>query len=46
MTAVLGASGYAGGELVRLLDGHDEFQLFHLGAHSREGLVWPTCTLT
>jgi N-acetyl-gamma-glutamyl-phosphate reductase len=36
-TAVLGASGYAGGELVRLLDGHDQFQLFHLGAHSQEG---------
>ncbi|MGA7271399.1 MAG: N-acetyl-gamma-glutamyl-phosphate reductase [Acidimicrobiia bacterium] len=36
-TAVLGASGYAGGELVRLIDGHDRFQLSHLGAHSREG---------
>lgn len=36
-TAVLGASGYAGGELVRLIDGHDQFQLFHLGAHSHEG---------
>ncbi len=36
-TAVLGASGYAGGELVRLLDGHPEFALSHLGAHSSEG---------
>lgn len=35
--AVLGASGYAGGELVRLLDGHPGFELVHLGAHSRTG---------
>ncbi len=35
--AVLGASGYAGGELVRLLDGHPEFDLVYLGAHSRAG---------
>lgn len=36
-TAVLGASGYAGGELVRLIDGHDQFRLFHLGAHNHQG---------
>lgn len=36
-TAVFGASGYAGGELVKLLDTHGEFNLIHLGAHSREG---------
>lgn len=35
--AVLGASGYAGGELVRLLDEHPTFQLAHLGAHSKQG---------
>lgn len=35
--AVLGASGYAGGELVRLLDGHPEFTLSYLGAHSNAG---------
>ena len=35
--AVLGASGYAGGELVRLLDEHPAMELVHLGAHSRAG---------
>lgn len=35
--AVLGASGYAGGELVRLIDGHDQLDLVHLGAHTQEG---------
>lgn len=35
--AVLGASGYAGGELVRILDNHEGFDLVHLGAHSNEG---------
>lgn len=35
--AVLGASGYAGGELVRFLDGHPALELVHLGAHTREG---------
>lgn len=36
-TAILGASGYAGGELIRLVDGHAELDLIHLGAHSRAG---------
>lgn len=36
-TAVLGASGYAGGELVRLLDDHPDFDLVYLGAHRRAG---------
>ena len=36
-TAVFGASGYAGGELVRILDDHEAFDLVHLGAHSQEG---------
>ncbi len=35
--AVLGASGYAGGELVRLLDAHPRFEVVHLGAHARAG---------
>ncbi len=35
--AVVGASGYAGGELVRLLDAHPEFDLIWMGAHSRAG---------
>ncbi|MDX1447535.1 MAG: N-acetyl-gamma-glutamyl-phosphate reductase [Acidimicrobiia bacterium] len=35
--AVLGASGYAGGELVRMLDEHPHFELSHLGAHSNQG---------
>jgi len=36
-TAVFGASGFAGGELIRTLDDHDGFDLVHLGAHSHEG---------
>lgn len=35
--AVIGASGYAGGELVRLLDAHPAFDLTWLGAYSRAG---------
>jgi N-acetyl-gamma-glutamyl-phosphate reductase len=35
--AVLGASGYAGGELVRLLDEHPQFEIAHLGAHTHAG---------
>ena len=38
-TAIFGASGYAGGELVRLLDSHDGFDLVHLGAHTHAGGV-------
>lgn len=37
--AVLGASGYAGGELVRLVDGHPDLDLAYLGAHSSAGGV-------
>ncbi len=36
-TAVLGASGYAGGELIRFIDGHPGFEIAFLGAHSRAG---------
>ena len=35
--AVLGASGYAGGELVRLLDAHPAFDLTYLGANTSAG---------
>ncbi len=35
--AVFGASGYGGGELVRLLDGHPGFDLAYLGAHTHAG---------
>lgn len=35
--AVLGASGYAGGELVRLIDDHPDMELAYLGGHSSEG---------
>jgi N-acetyl-gamma-glutamyl-phosphate reductase len=35
--AVAGASGYAGGELLRLLAGHPEFDLVAATAHSRAG---------
>ncbi len=35
--AVLGASGYAGGELVRLLLGHPSVELVYLGAHESAG---------
>ena len=35
--AILGASGYAGGELVKLIDAHPDMEIFHLGAHSKQG---------
>ncbi|WP_229072393.1 N-acetyl-gamma-glutamyl-phosphate reductase [Actinoplanes sp. DH11] len=35
--AVAGASGYAGGELLRLLAGHPEFELVTATAHSQAG---------
>lgn len=35
--AILGASGYAGGEVVRLIDGHPSFTVAYLGAHSQAG---------
>ncbi|GMR02860.1 MAG: N-acetyl-gamma-glutamyl-phosphate reductase [Acidimicrobiia bacterium] len=35
--AVLGASGYAGGELIRFLDGHHGFTVSHVGANSKVG---------
>ncbi len=37
-TAVFGASGYAGGELVRFVDAHPDLHLVHLGAHSQAGM--------
>src|SRR5437899_10616551 len=35
--AIMGASGYGGGELARLLVSHPEVELVHLGAESRQG---------
>lgn len=35
--AILGSSGYAGGELIRLVDGHPDLTLAYLGAHSAAG---------
>jgi len=36
-TAVIGASGYAGGELLRLLSGHPNFDVITASAHSNAG---------
>jgi N-acetyl-gamma-glutamyl-phosphate reductase len=36
--AVAGASGYAGGELLRLIAGHPEFELVAATAHSQAGM--------
>jgi len=35
--AILGATGYTGAELIRLLDAHPEFEIDHLAAHSQAG---------
>ncbi|OIP99056.1 MAG: N-acetyl-gamma-glutamyl-phosphate reductase [Zetaproteobacteria bacterium CG2_30_46_52] len=35
--AILGATGYTGAELIRLLDAHPEFEIEHLAAHSQAG---------
>lgn len=35
--AILGASGYAGGEALRLLETHPAFRVAYLGAHSQAG---------
>ena len=35
--AIFGSSGYAGGELIRLIDGHPDFEIAYLGAHSTAG---------
>lgn len=36
-TAVIGASGYAGGELLRILSGHPNFDVVTVSAHSQAG---------
>ena len=36
-TAVIGASGYTGGELLRLLSGHPQFEVAVVSAHSNAG---------
>ena len=35
--AILGASGYAGGELIRLVDEHPGMEVAYLGAHTKAG---------
>lgn len=35
--AILGATGYTGAELIRLIDAHPHFEVTHLGAHSQAG---------
>jgi N-acetyl-gamma-glutamyl-phosphate reductase len=35
--AIFGASGYAGGELIRLVDGHPDLEVAYLGAHTKAG---------
>jgi N-acetyl-gamma-glutamyl-phosphate reductase len=37
--AILGASGYAGGELIRLVDNHPDLEVSFLGANRRSGLL-------
>ena len=34
---VVGASGYAGGELLRLISSHPNFKIAFIGAHSNAG---------
>lgn len=38
-TVVIGGSGYAGGELLRLLSGHPNFELLTVSAHSQAGAL-------
>jgi len=35
--AIFGSSGYAGGELIRLIDGHPDLEIAYLGAHTAAG---------
>ncbi len=45
--AILGATGYTGAELIRLIEHHPHFEVAHLGAHSQAGklasAVLPGC---
>ncbi len=45
--AILGATGYTGAELIRLIENHPVFEVAHLGAHSQAGKlvgdVMPGC---
>jgi len=36
-TAILGATGYTGAELIRLIEAHPALRVAHLGAHSQAG---------
>ncbi len=41
-TAIFGASGYGGGELIRLIDVHPDLEAVYLGAHTKEGAALGT----
>ena len=40
--AILGASGYTGAELVRIIFNHPEMEIGVLAAHSKAGLTMPS----
>ena len=40
--AIFGSSGYAGGELIRLVDGHPDLEVAYLGAHTAAGKTLAT----
>jgi len=40
--AIFGSSGYAGGELIRLVDGHPDLEAVYLGAHAAAGKTLAT----
>jgi len=37
--AILGATGYTGAELIRLIQSHPHFEIAHLAAHSQAGTL-------
>jgi len=41
-TAIFGASGHGGGELIRLIDAHPDLEAVYLGAHTKEGVTLGT----
>jgi len=48
--SILGATGYTGAELIRLIESHPDFEVVHLGAHTQAGKlagdVLPGCAGT
>ena len=43
--SVIGATGYAGAELLRLLHGHPEVEVVHITSESSAGSLFLSCTL-